>query len=109
MSKVSASVRLDERDFERIKLVAQIDRRSISEVIADCVARELPALEAELQQPRLSPEMVARLKAGETVADVMRKGLVAFAPTPLPPAPEPLEPKTKKKKAGGVRFEISEV
>lgn len=87
MSRQSASVRLDSADFERLKLVALVDRRSISEIVAECVTRALPALEAELQRPRLSPEMVARLKSGERLADVLAGNLAPFAPVRLNETP----------------------
>jgi hypothetical protein len=83
MSRQSASVRLESADFERLKLVALVDRRSISEIVAECVTRALPALEAELQRPRLSPDMVARLKAGEKLEEIMRSNLAPFAPVQL--------------------------
>jgi hypothetical protein len=71
MSKVSASVRLEAEDHERAAMVALVDRRSISEIIAECVHRALPGMEAELQRPRLTPKMVAEIKAGKPVAEVL--------------------------------------
>lgn len=47
MSKQPASVRLDSDTFERVKTLATVDRRSVSEIIAWAVERGLPALEAE--------------------------------------------------------------
>jgi hypothetical protein len=79
VSKVSASVRLEQHDFERASLVALVDRRSVSEIIAECVRRALPALEEELQRPRLTPDMKRRIDAGEDVAQVLAARLAPYS------------------------------
>lgn len=121
MSRQAASVRLEAADFERLKLVAIVDRRSISEVVAECVTRALPGLEAELQRPRLSPEMLARIKAGEKLEEVLRSSLAPFAPGALNESPAPCGqpspvtpstpvqpgPKPSKRKAAAARFDHS--
>ena len=79
--KIPASVRLSAEDHARASLVALVDRRSVSEIIAECVRRALPELEAELERPRLTPEMKRRLAAGEPVDAVLH------AHTELSPSP----------------------
>lgn len=89
MPKIQTSCSIEPELHERLKLVAMVDRRSMAEIVADCIALALPQLEAELQRPRLSPEMVARLKSGERLADVLAGNLAPFAPVRLnetPPA-----------------------
>jgi len=86
VSKVSASVRLEQQDFERASLVALVDRRSVSEIIAECVRRALPDLEEELQRPRLTPDMKRRIDAGEDVAKVIAARLAPYSIAPKEPA-----------------------
>lgn len=49
MSKIPASTSVEEELLARIKLIAQVDRRSVAEVIAWCAELGLPLVEAELQ------------------------------------------------------------
>lgn len=59
--------------------MALVDRRSVSEIIAECVRRALPALEEELQRPRLTPDMKRRIDAGEDVAQVLAARLAPYS------------------------------
>jgi hypothetical protein len=76
--KVSASVRLNSEDHARASLVALVDRRSVSEIIAECVRRALPELEAELERPRLTPEMKRLIDAGAPVGEVIMDRLAPY-------------------------------
>ena len=93
--KVSASVRLDAADHARLALVAQVDRRSVSEIIAECVRRALPQLEAELERPRLTAAMKRRIEEGEPVAEVIMQHLAPYATAPAPEKAAPAPPKRK--------------
>lgn len=92
MAKIQTACTIEPELHERLRLVAIVDRRSIAEVAAECIERALPHLEAELQRPRLSPEMVARLKAGERLEEVLRSNLAPFAPSVLNETPAPYAP-----------------
>ena len=81
MAKIQTSCTVEPEIHERIKLVALVDRRSVADIVAECVRRALPALEAELERPRLTPEMKRRLAAGEPVDAVLH------AHTELSPSP----------------------
>jgi len=89
MAKIQTACTVEPEIYERLKLVSIVDRRSLAEVVAECIALALPQIEAELQRPRLSPNMVARLKAGETIEQVMTRNLAPFSPATLhePAAP----------------------
>ena len=52
MAKVQTSCTVEPDIHERIKLVALVDRRSVADVVAECVRRALPQLEAERQAQR---------------------------------------------------------
>ena len=93
--KVSASVRLDAADHARLALVAQVDRRSVSEIIAECVRRALPQLEAELERPRLTADMKRRIAAGESVTTVIMQHLAPYAAAAAPEKAAPAQPKRK--------------
>lgn len=98
MAKIQTSCSVEPELHERLKLVALVDRRSLAEIVADCIAIALPQIESELQRPRLSPDMVARLKAGESLAEVLRSNLAAFAPASAlnePATPYRTKPKAK--------------
>jgi len=103
------SARVEDELHRRLEIIALVDRRSVADVVAECVRRALPSLEAELQQPRLSEDMVARIKAGERIEDVVRSSLAPLA-TPTPPAPTPKQPGStgpiSRGKRGG-RLDIS--
>lgn len=86
MAKIQTSCSIEPELHERLRLVALVSRRSLAEVVADCIRLALPELEAELQRPRLSPEILARLKAGEKLEEVLATSLAPFAPRPAPPA-----------------------
>lgn len=82
MAKVQTSCTVEPEVHERIKLVALVDRRSVADVVAECVRRALPQLEAELERPRLTSEMKRRIAAGESVTAVIMQH---WHPTPPPP------------------------
>ena len=69
--KLPISARIEEALHRRIEIVSQVDRRSMADVVAECVRRALPTLEQELQQPRLTPTMFADLRAGKPMAEVL--------------------------------------
>ena len=48
MAKTQTGTSLDADTMQRIKLIAQIDRRSVADVVAWCVELGLPRLEEEL-------------------------------------------------------------
>jgi hypothetical protein len=75
--------------------VAQVDRRSVSEIIAECVRRALPQLEAELERPRLTADMKRRIAAGESITAVIMQHLAPYAAA----APENTVTERTKRKA----------
>ena len=79
MAKVQTSCTVEPEVHERIKLVALVDRRSVADVVAECVRRALPQLEAELERPRLTSDMKRRIAAGESVAAVIMQQLAPYA------------------------------
>lgn len=50
MAKIQTGTSLEDQLMKRIKLIAQVDRRSVADVVAWCVELGLPRLEAELHQ-----------------------------------------------------------
>lgn len=74
------SARIEDDIYRRLEVVAFVDRRSIAEVVSECVRRALPELENELQQPKLSPAMAARIQAGESVQAVLMEKEIAANP-----------------------------
>ena len=46
MPKIQTSCSIEPELHERLKLVAMVDRRSLAEIVADCIALALPQLEA---------------------------------------------------------------
>ncbi len=71
MAKIQISCTVEPEVYERIKLVSVVDRRSLADVVGECVRRALPALEEELQKPRLTPQMLAEIQAGKPIAQVI--------------------------------------
>ncbi len=50
MAKTQTGTSLEEEVLKRIKLIAQVDRRSVADVVAWCVELGLPRLEEELTE-----------------------------------------------------------
>lgn len=48
MTKIQTGTSLEDALLQRIKLIARVDRRSVSDVVAWCVELGLPRLEEEL-------------------------------------------------------------
>lgn len=94
-SKHPVSARVEEDIYRRLEIVSLVDRRSVADIVAECVRRALPALEAELQQPRLTPQMAADLKAGKLMSEVIPSPYGHAAPRP----PEPRAAVDHKRKA----------
>jgi predicted DNA-binding protein len=94
MPKIQTSCSIEPELHERLKLVAMVDRRSMAEIVADCIALALP---------RLSPEMVDRLKSGERLADVLAGNLAPFAPVRLNETPPAYVPTPTKKTTTGAK------
>ena len=80
-NKRPISTRVEDSIHQRIELVALVDRRSVADIVAECVRRALPALESELERPRLTPDMKRRIAAGENVASVIMEHLSPYAIT----------------------------
>jgi predicted DNA-binding protein len=49
MAKTSRGVRLNDETIKRLERIAQIDRRSLSNVIEMCIEEYLPTLEVQLE------------------------------------------------------------
>jgi len=94
MAKVQTSCTVEPEVHERIKLVALVDRRSVADVVAECVRRALPQLEAELERPRLTSDMKRRIAAGESVAAVIMQQLAPYAAAE-PAKAAPAQPKRR--------------
>lgn len=95
MAKIQTSCTVEPEVHERIKLVALVDRRSVADVVAECVRRALPQLEAELERPRLTAAMKRRIEEGEPVAEVIMQHLAPYATAPAPEKAAPAPPKRK--------------
>ena len=95
MAKVQTSCTVEPEVHERIKLVALVDRRSVADVVAECVRRALPQLEAELERPRLTLDMKRRIAAGESVAAVIMQQLAPYAAAAAPEKAVTAQPKRK--------------
>lgn len=96
MAKIQTSCTVEPEVHERIKLVALVDRRSVADVVAECVRRALPQLEAELERPRLTSDMKRRIAAGESVTAVIMQHLAPYAAAA---APEPAVTERTKRRA----------
>lgn len=71
MAKIQANCTVDPDTYRRLQVIAEVEGDSIATVVARCIQRALPTLELELQQPKLTPEMMAQLRAGKSVAEVL--------------------------------------
>ena len=94
MAKVQTSCTVEPEVHERIKMVALVDRRSVADVVAECVRRALPQLEAELERPRLTSDMKRRIAAGESVTAVLMQHLAPYAAAE-PAKAAPAQPKRR--------------
>ena len=95
VAKIQTSCTVEPEVHERIKLVALVDRRSVADVVAECVRRALPQLEAELERPRLTADMKRRIAAGESITAVIMQHLAPYAAA----APENTVTERTKRKA----------
>jgi hypothetical protein len=82
MAKIQANCTVDPDTYRRLQVIAEVEGDSIATVVARCIQRALPTLELELQQPKLTPEMMAQLRAGKSVAEVLAARLASYSTVP---------------------------
>ena len=103
MAKIQANCTVDPETYRRLQVIAEVEADSIAEVVARCIQRALPTLELELQQPKLTPEMMDQIRAGKSVAEVLAARLLPYNIAPqaaatlneFPPKPRNL-PKSRR-------------
>lgn len=65
MAKKPASTSLEEKLFARVQRIAQVDRRSVAQVIEQCVENGIDAVEAD-KAPKLQEDPVPYGKKSDT-------------------------------------------
>lgn len=82
MAKIQANCTVDPETYRRLQVIAEVEGDSIAEVVSRCIHCALPTLELELQKPKLTPEMMAQLRAGKSVAEVLAARFAPYCSAP---------------------------
>lgn len=73
MAKRTAGIWIEEADFERLKRIAVVDRRSVSQVMLMALERGLPLIEEEIKQRRDQADVLAATVSGALEAAKIQK------------------------------------